>query len=164
MEAALRMEGLPALMLWELILEVYSPSKSTSSAASNTMVQQRAPRTTPKHVDPLLNVLLNVDYVPCTLPLSLGRGRIYVFEDNDAVIKMCIKGRSPNMRHVPRTHRVDLDWLFERVRADPGVFIRYVGTKEQIGDLFTKGAFSADQWWRLCRLAQIGDITGFARV
>ena len=60
------------------------------------------------------------------------------------------------MRHVARTHRVDLDWLWERIRDDPGVFIKYIGTKEQIADLFTKGNFTAEQWKRLCRLAQIG--------
>ena len=34
------------------------------------------------------------------------------FEDNEAVIKMIIKGRSPTMRHVSRTHRVALDVLY----------------------------------------------------
>ena len=34
---------------------------------------------------------------------------------NEAVIKMIIKGRSPTMRHVSRTHRVSLDWLFDRI-------------------------------------------------
>ena len=34
---------------------------------------------------------------------------LYVFEDNEAVIKMIFKGRSPTMRHVSRTHRVVLD-------------------------------------------------------
>ena len=60
------------------------------------------------------------------------------------------------MRHVPRTHRVDLDWLFERVREDPGISIRYVNTKMQIADILTKGSFTAAQWEVLCRLAQIG--------
>ena len=41
------------------------------------------------------------------------------------------------MRHVPRTHRVDLDWLFERLREDPGISIRHVGTKNQIADMLT---------------------------
>ena len=36
---------------------------------------------------------------------------LYIFEDNEAVIKMIIKGRSPTMRHVSRTHRVALDWI-----------------------------------------------------
>ena len=92
----------------------------------------------------------NIDYVPCTIPLSEGIGKLIIFEDNDAVIKMCIKGRSPAMRHVARTHRIDLDWLWERMRTDPGVFIKYVGTKEQIADMFTKGAFTAETWRNLC--------------
>ena len=79
-----------------------------------------------------------------------------ILEDNDAVIKMTIKGRSPQMRHVARTHRIDLDWLFERIRDDPGINIKYVGTKEQIADIFTKGSFTAATWKMLCRLAQIG--------
>ena len=43
---------------------------------------------------------------------------LYVFEDNEAVIKMIMKGRSPTMRHVSRTHRVALDWLFDRINLD----------------------------------------------
>ena len=43
---------------------------------------------------------------------------LYVFEDNEAVIKMIIKGRSHTMRHVSRTHRVALDWLFDRINLD----------------------------------------------
>ena len=80
-------------------------------------------------------LLGDVDYVPCTMPLSSGLGKLIVLEDNDAVIKACIKGRSPAMRHVGRTHRVDLDWLWERIRTDPGVFIKFVGTKQQIRSL-----------------------------
>ena len=44
---------------------------------------------------------------------------LYVCEDNEAVIKMIMKGRSPTMRHVSRTHRVALDWLFARINLDP---------------------------------------------
>ena len=43
----------------------------------------------------------------------------YYLEDNEAVIKMIIKGRSPTLRHVSRTHRVALDWLFDRKELDP---------------------------------------------
>ena len=45
------------------------------------------------------------------------------FEDNEAVIKMITKGRSPTMRHVSRTHRVALDWLFDRINLDPMIQI-----------------------------------------
>ncbi len=72
-----------------------------------------------------------IDYVPPNLPLSNGRSKLIIFEDNDPVIKMCIKSRAPTMKDVPRTHRDDLDWFFERLRVNPSVFIRHVGTKEQ---------------------------------
>ena len=39
---------------------------------------------------------------------------LYVFEGNEAVIKMISKGRSPTMRQMSRTHGVALDWLFDR--------------------------------------------------
>ena len=37
---------------------------------------------------------------------------------NGTVIKMIIKGKSPTMRHVSKTHRVALDWLFDRINLD----------------------------------------------
>ena len=95
----------------------------------------------------------SVDYVPPSLPICYGRASLYALEDNDAVIKMIVKGRSPNLRHVGRTHRVDLDWLFDRITKDPGVFVKWVGTKEQLGDILTKGSFTADAWNSLLRLS-----------
>ena len=72
------------------------------------------------------------------------------------MIKMIYKGRSPAMRHVLRTFRVDLDWLFERVRVDPGIFMKYVNTKKQLADMLTKGSFTAAQWGELCSLFSLG--------
>ena len=123
----------------------------------NTPKQSQNRRGARSTLPSLFQDMKDIEYVPCTIPESTGMRKIVIFEDNDAVIKQIIKGRSPNMRHIPRTHRVDLDWLWERIRDDPGVFIKYVGTKEQIADMFTKGSFTAEQWSRLCRLAQIGD-------
>ena len=133
-----------------------------SNKKQGTIVLQFSQRSSNRHrgqsaLSCLLQDMKDIDYVPCTIPQSLGLGKCIIFEDNDAVIKQTIKGRSPNMRHVARTHRVDLDWLWERIRNDPGVFIKYVGTKEQIADMFTKGSFTIEQWSKLCRLAQIGD-------
>ena len=54
----------------------------------------------------------------------------------NAVITMCGKGRSPSMRHVNRTHRVNLDALSERLLKDGSILIKYIYiTKKQ---LFTK--------------------------
>ena len=69
---------------------------------------------------------------------------------------MTVKERAPMMRHVARTHRVDLDLLFQQLKEDPGLSIKFVGTKLQIADLFTKGSFTAQAWKQLCELAQVG--------
>ena len=70
----------------------------------------------------------------------------YVFEDNEAVIKMIITGRSPTMRHVSRTHGVALDWLFDRINLDPKNQIRYIDTKHQLADTLIKGNSTRDEW------------------
>ena len=53
------------------------------------------------------------------------------------------------MRHVSRTHRVALDWLFDRVNLDPKIQIKYIDTKNQLADILTKGNFTRDEWNRL---------------
>ena len=80
---------------------------------------------------------------------------LYIFEDNEAVIKMIIKGRSPTMRHVSRTHRVALDWLFDRISLDPKIQIKYIDTKNQLADILTKGNFTRDEWNHLLCLCNI---------
>ena len=65
-----------------------------------------------------INVMENIDSVHSNVQSSRQEALLYVFEGNEAVIKMIIKGRSPTMRHVSRTHRVALDWLFDRINMD----------------------------------------------
>ena len=84
-----------------------------------------------------------MDYVPPAL-LKASRSKLLILEDNEPVIKMTIKGRSPNMKHVGRVHRVSLDWLFERFWEDPEISIRFVGTKQQVADFLTKGHFTSE--------------------
>ena len=50
------------------------------------------------------------------------------------------------MRHVSRTHRVALDWLFDRINLDPKIQIKYIDTKNQLADMLTKGNFTRDEW------------------
>ena len=64
--------------------------------------------------------------------------QLNTFEDNEAVIKMIVKGRSPTMRHVSRTHRVALDWLLDRINLEPKIRIKKVDTKDQLADILTK--------------------------
>ena len=59
----------------------------------------------------MIDDLDDVDLISSNVHSSRQEALLYIFEDNEAVIKMIIKGRSPTMRHVSRTHRVALDWL-----------------------------------------------------
>ena len=58
------------------------------------------------------------------------------------------------MRDVSRTHRVFLDWLFDRIDLDPKIQIRCNDTKHQIADILTKGHFTRDEWNNLLSLFQ----------
>ena len=71
------------------------------------------------------------------------------------MIKMIIKGRSHTMRHVPRTHRVALDWSFDRINLDTKIQIKYIDTKNQLADMLTKGNFTRDKWNHLLCLFNI---------
>ena len=97
----------------------------------------------------------NIDSVPSNVQSSRQEALLYVFEDNEAVIKMIIKGRSPAMRHVSRTHRVALDWLFDRINLDPKIQIKYIDTKNQLADILTKGNFERDEWNHLLCLFNV---------
>ena len=94
----------------------------------------------------VINDLDNVDFIHSNVQTSHQDALLNVFEDNEAVIKMIIKGRSPTMRHVFRTHRVALDWLFDRINLDPKIQIKYIDTKNQLADILTKGNFTRDEW------------------
>ena len=94
----------------------------------------------------VINDLDNVDFIPSNVQSSHQEALLHVFEDNEAVIKMTIKGRSPTMRHVSRTHRVALDWLFDRINFNPKIQIKYIDTKNQLADILTKGNFTRDEW------------------
>ena len=50
------------------------------------------------------------------------------------------------MRHVSRTHRVALDWLFDGINLDPKIQIKYIDTKNPLADILTKGNFTRDEW------------------
>ena len=112
LDVGLRFDGLPALDLWDLIVSVRGNMTQTTERPWQPVIiqSQRSQGET--------NVLNNIDCVPSNVQSSHQEALMYVFEDNEAVIKMIIKGRRPTMRHVSRTHRVALDWLFDRINLD----------------------------------------------
>ena len=82
-----------------------------------------------------IDMMQDIDSVPSNVQSARQEALLFVFEDNEAVIKMIIKGRSPTMRHVSRTHRVVLDWLFDRINLDPKIQIKHIDTKNQLAGI-----------------------------
>ena len=137
-----RLDGLPALELWDLIVSVFGSVSQVSDRSG-----QRDNDVNKHHKSQSrINVMENIDCVPSNVQSSRQKAILYVFEDNEAVIKMIIKGRNPTMRHVSRTHRVALDWLFDRINLDSKIQIKYIDTKNQLADILTKGSFTRDEW------------------
>ena len=105
-----------------------------------------------------IDVMKDIDSVPSNVQSACREAILYVFEDNEVVMKIIMKGRSPTMRHVSRTHRVALDWLFDRINLDPKIHIKYIDTKNQLADILTKGNFTRDEWKHLLTLFFISAI------
>ena len=108
------------------------------------------------------DAMQDIDPVPSNVQSASQEALLYVFEDNEAVIKMIMKGRSPAMRHVSRTHRVALDWLFDRINLDPKIQIKYIDTKNQLADILTKGNFTRDERNHLLTLFNISHFSSTA--
>ena len=77
--------------------------------------------------------------------LSHCEAQLSIFEDNEAVIKMIIKGRRPTMRYVSRTHRVAFVLVWQDQFGLPKIQIKSVDTKNQLADMLTKDSFHV--WW-----------------
>ena len=151
LDTRLRLDGLPALELWDLIVSVFGSvsqiSDRTGQLVNDVKKHQKS--------QGKINVMENIDSVPSNVQSSRREALLYVFEDNESVIKMIIGKRSPTMRHVSRTHRVALDWLFDRVNLDTKIQIKNIDTKNQLADNLTKGNFTRDEWNHLLCLFNI---------
>ena len=109
-------------------------------------------------MDELSNV---VDFVT-NASSSQFEVQFFIFEDIEAVIKMIIEATNPTMRHVSRSHRVALDWLFDRVSLDSKIQIKYVDTKNHFPGMLTKSNCTRDECNHLLRLFNIMNFSMFS--
>ena len=144
-----------ALELWDLIVSVFG---NISHISDRTGKPVNGKNKSHNKID----VMQDIDFVRLNVQSASQEALLYVFEDNEAVIKMIIKGRSPTMRHVSRTHRVALDWLFDRINLDPKIQIKYIDTKNQLADILTKVNFTRDEWNHLLTLFNISHFSSTA--
>ena len=160
LDAGLTLDGIPALDLCDLVVAFLVNTNQNHTEEGDLLMNKREVRS-PPHTIPkreqsqrVINDLDKVDFIPSNVKSS-HQEALCVFGDNEGVIKMIIKGRSPTMRHVSRTHRVALDWLFDRINLDPKIQIKYIDTKNQLEDVVTKGNFTRDEWKHLLCLFNI---------
>ena len=158
LDTGLRLDGLPALELWDLIVSVLGNGSRVSDRSEIPESDDHKHHKSHNKID----AIQDIDVVPSNVQSARQEALLYVFEDNEAVIKMIIKGRSPTMRHVSRTHRVALDWLFDRINLDTKIQIKYIDTKNQLADILTKGNFTRDEWNHLLSLFNISHFSSTA--
>ena len=133
LDAGLRLDGIPALDLWDLIVAILGNTNQSNPVRgdpyTNLVCVNPHKIPTRKKIHGKIDDLDTVDFISSNVHSSREEALLYIFEDNEAVIKMIIKGRSHTMRHVSRTQRVALDWLFDRIYLDPKIQIKYIDTK-----------------------------------
>ena len=176
LDAGLRKDGLFALDLCDVVIEVLHSSNnrksSTQEAAGNSLHmldkggagnRLHMPNTKLKKTcDQNVDQLSNLDHVATNASTSQCETQLCTCEDNEAVIKMIIKRRSPMVRHVSRIHRVALDRSFDRINWDPKIQTKYVDTKNQLAEMLTQGSFTRDEWDHLLRLLNITNFSMFS--
>ena len=140
-----RLDGLAALQLWDLTVSVLGNVSRVSDGSGKPESDDHKHHKSHNKID----VTRDIDSLPSNVQSARQEALLYVFEDNEAVIKMITKGRSLTMRHVSRTHGVALDWLSDRINLDPKIQIKYIDTKNQLADILTKGTFTRDEWHHL---------------
>ena len=97
LDAGLRLDGIPALDLWDLIVEVLQYTNQSHKEQGDVLKNKREVRSPPHtfHRRRVVNDLDNVDFIPSNIQSSHQEALLYVIADNEAVIKMIMKGRSP---------------------------------------------------------------------
>ena len=94
LDAGLRLDGIPALDLWDLIVLVsWKHDSDFHDRTGQPVVNCDKSHGPNKRSQGMFNVLNNIDCVPSNVQFSHQEALLYVFEDNEAVIKMIIQGK-----------------------------------------------------------------------
>ena len=91
LDAGLRLDGIPALDLWDLIVLVLGNTTQNHERPGRPVVNDKNQRS-----QGMTNVFNRIDCVPSNVQSSHQEALLYAPEDNEAAIKMIIKGRSPD--------------------------------------------------------------------
>ena len=144
LDTGLRLDGLLALELWDLIVSVFGSVSQNSDRTGRPVDVKRNSKSQGK-----ISVMENIDSVPSNVQSSRQEALLYVFEDNEAVIKMihnekCFQDSQSCASLVIRSNQLG-----------PKIQIKYIDTKNQLADILTRGKFTRDEWNHLLCLFNI---------
>ena len=86
LDTGLRLDGLPALELWDLIVSVLGNIARVSDRSGKPERDEHKHHKSHNKID----VIRDIDTVPSNVQSARQEPLLYVFEDNEAVIKMII--------------------------------------------------------------------------
>ena len=102
LDAGLRKDGIPAIDLWDLIVAVLGNTNQSDKARRDLCPNQHEVRSRShtiqkrKQSHGMISDLKNDDFIPSNVQFSHQEALLYVFEDNEAVIKMIFEGKKPD--------------------------------------------------------------------
>ena len=73
------------------------------------------------------------------------RVKLTLIEDNESTYQIIKTGKNPTMRHISRTHGVNIQWLHD-VYAKGDLQMMYTRTEAQCADIFTKNFRDVSKW------------------
>ena len=155
-DVSLRTDGIPALDLSDVVIEVLRSSNSikppTIPAAGNC---SRNHKSNPKQKGKPRSwsiVACGLRHHKRTLFSRVSpSGTSLKTMKQLLLIKINIKGRSPTMTRVKNPQSCSW-WLFDIINLDPKIQIKYIDTKNQLADILTKGISTRDEWNHLLNL------------
>ena len=153
LDTCIRTESLSMLCIWDDICETLHPSIKRPLRSAKATAGDESRKTS------VLTLWDQVLHVPTEAPKVDDRDlrhrtRLIIAEDNEAVIKILLKGRTSALRHLPRTHKINLDWLVEVIRSEQ-IRIRYCRTTAQLADMMTKHFTKPEAWAELLFICQV---------
>ena len=125
--------------------------------AAQTKKQSCVSHSTPEAEIVSMNMAVRTLGIPALHVWDTLLGRkvgLGVMEDNDATILIVKTGKNPTLRHISRTHGVNVAWLHE-VFQQPEFRLYYQPTLGQCSDIFTKPFPTAAAWKHACDLIGI---------
>ena len=122
LDTGLRLDGLPALELWDLIVSVLGNISRISDRMGKPANGENKHLKSHNKID----AMKDIDSVPSNVQSA---NYCMCLKTAKQWSRWSLKEGGPTMTHVSRTHRVALDSLFDRINLDPKIQIKYIDTK-----------------------------------